>query len=103
MRSTPVAASRRTSSARTSGAKARLVEQPVELGGVVLGRPRADQRVELVLALAAGGMGAVALVVGELGAAHRRAQPPEDVVAVGGDDDPGPVARAVEVRRRDAL
>ncbi len=71
--------------------------------GCSLGRPRADDLVELVLVAAAGAVGGEPVVGGQLRAAHRLAQPGEHGVLVGGDHHPGAVGAAVDVRRRDAL
>ena len=71
--------------------------------GVVLRRPLGDDALDLLLVLAAREMRREARVVGELGTAHRLAQPAEDAVLVRGDDHPEVVARPEDVRRRDAL
>ena len=73
-------------------------QQVIRLHG---GRPHADQVVELGHVGAAGAVGGVPLVVGELRASHHRGQPPEHRVLVGGDEDQLAVAGRVDVARRD--
>ena len=71
--------------------------------GVVLRRPVGDDALDLLLVLAPRDVRREARVVGQLGTAHRVAQPAEDAVLVRGDHHPQVVARPEDVRRRDAL
>ncbi len=71
--------------------------------GLALRGPVADDLVQLVLIAAARHVVGEPVVGGQLGLAHRRAQPAEHGVLVGGDHHPAAVGGAVDVRRRDAL
>ena len=69
----------------------------------MLRRPLRDDALDLLLVLAPREVRREARVVGQLGPAHRVAQPAEDAVLVRGDDHPQVVARPEDVRRSDAL
>ena len=66
-------------------------------------RPLGDDPLDLLLVLPAREVRGEALVVGQLGRAHRRAEPPEDVVGVRRDHHPLAVPRQEDVRGGDPL
>ena len=71
--------------------------------GLSFGRPVADDLVQLVLVAPARNVIGEPVVGGQFGLTHRRAQPPEHGVLVGGDHHPAAVGGSVDVRRGDAL
>ena len=79
------------------------VQGRVDLGRVPLGRPLADDALDLVLVLSPRQVGRELRIGGQLGPPHRLAEPPEHLVRVRRDDDPLAVARLEDVRGRDAL
>ena len=80
-----------------------VVEDAVDLGGIVQQRPVGDDALDLLLVVAARDVRCEPLVVGELRSVDRVAEPAEDVVGIGRDHHPLAVARLEDVRRRDPL
>ena len=86
-----------------SGDHAGGTEGVDDVVGPPLRGPFGDDDVDFVLIAAAGDMVDEPFVGGQLGSTHRRAQPAEDGVLIGGDHHPTAVGAAVDVRRRNAF